>query len=206
MKPDTGMGTGTDIVKKKPTGRPKGSKCKNGYNMSKKTELAKKKNVAMVPFLTEEEQAYNTKLIEFSLLSCELSKTCDRNDPESLHATFLNYVRLCIEKGFRVSNIGACTALGISYDTLKAWASGYRKGNEPGYKELATFVMSVCAVSREQLVIDQKVNPVIGIFWQRNFDGLRNDTEQQQQQNGTEENENMTASDYQKKYGKLREE
>jgi len=195
-----GAGTGTGTEKRKP-GRPKGSK--SSYTMSDKAIMQRKIATKSLPFVTEEEVDYNARLLSHSLQCYELSQQADINDPESLRSCFLNYIRLCVENGFKVGNIGACTAMGISYPILNQWRSGARRSNNPEYKKLAEFVMSVCSMAREQMITDQKINPVIGIFWQRNFDGLRNDTEQQQNLTDNTSDENMTASEYRKKYGKL---
>ena len=52
------------------------------------------------------------------------------------------------------------------------------------------------------MVSDSKINPVIGIFWQRNFDGLRNDTEQVQA-NQEQDDDFATAKSYKEKYKNL---
>lgn len=198
----SGSGTGTE---KKKMGRPKGSK--SGYTVSVKSELSARKNGKTVPFLSEEDQMYNAKLIEFSLKSYEISLQANINDPESLRSCFLNYLKLCIENGFKIGTIAACSSMGISPEILYQWRSGIRRQNNPEYKKLAEFVTSVCSTSREQLISDSKLNPVIGIFWQRNFDRLRNDTEQQQSLlSGENDQDEMTTDEYRKKYGKLIEE
>lgn len=38
-------------------------------------------------------------------------------------------------------------------------------------------VQKVCALYREGLMQDGKVNPVTGIFWQKNYDGMKDQTE-----------------------------
>ena len=53
----------------------------------------------------------------------------------------------------------------------------FSKKDDPEVREFCIQVKKTCAMFRESLVKDGKLNPVIGIFWQRNFDGLRNDTE-----------------------------
>ena len=195
-----GAGTGTGTEKKK-TGRPKGSK--SGYTVSDKAIMQRRQASKSLPFVTDDDIDYNARLISHSLQCYEISQQADINDPESLRSCFLNYMKLCVENGFKVGNIGACTAMGISYPILSQWHSGTRRQNNPEYKKLADFVISVCSMTREQMITDQKINPVIGIFWQRNFDGLRNDTEQQQNLTDNTSDENMTANEYRKKYGKL---
>ena len=61
-------------------------------------------------------------------------------------------------------------------------------------------VRSTCAMFRESRISDNKLNPVIGIFWQRNFDGLRNDTEQVQAINEQNDDEYSGSKAYKDKY------
>ena len=75
--------------------------------------------------------------------------------------------------------------------------------NDPRYKKLAELIYSVCSMTREELISQGEINPVIGIFWQRNYDGLRNDTEQMQSLQDSNQEEDMTSNEYMKKYGNL---
>lgn len=189
-------------VKRKP-GRPKGSK--SGYTHSEKS-LAQRKAVSPMveigkPFSGADEE-YNARHIEHIMRIHEIASGADIKDPVSLKSCFINYLMLCQQDGFKIGQIAACAAMGISRMTLHNWLSS----NREEYRQLANFVQTTCALSREELIADSKINPVIGIFWQRNFDGLRNDTEQQQTAKETEDSSMETAADYMKKYGKLIEE
>lgn len=194
------MGTGTGTEKRK-TGRPKGSK--SGYTMSEKA-LAQRKNAGQDMIKSRapyegEDIAYNARQIDHVIAIQEIASHADRKDPVSLRSCFLNYLRLCQQDGFKVGNMAAYAAMGVDHVTVIGWERGTRQE----YKDLAKFVKSTCALFRENMIADQKINPVIGIFWQRNFDGLRNDTEQQQTQNEIDLSETMTTDDYKQKYGKL---
>lgn len=178
-------------------GRPKGSK--SGYTRSEKTIAQREKQMPSPMCKTPEEIAYNAKLIEFTIKIQQLGAGTDLKDIISLKSAFSAYLRICQEYGFKVSNLSACAAMGINKTTLENWYHG----NREEYRQLASTVYMVCSLSREQLIADNKLNPVIGIFWQRNFDGLRNDTEQQQATQEDNVQEIMSASEYAKKYGKL---
>ena len=171
-------------VAKKKIGRPVGSKG-GGHKrtMTEKALIANRKNSPMTirAAETDEEKDYNARYIAHTVKVHEIGAMADRSDPISLRSCFLAYLRLCQEDGFKVSNIAAYASMGMSREVF-----GYYK-KKPEYKELAEFVLSVCAMSRESLIADGKLNPVIGIFWQRNFDGLRNDTEQIQAVNEQED-------------------
>ena len=206
----TDTGTGTDImdsgtgaiIAKNKGGRPKGSK--SGYTQTAKGMQGHRKYQGIIPFETTEEINYNSLVIKHSLECFEISRDADINRPETLAECFRKYLIICEKNGMKIGTIGACTAMGISYKVLESWRLGYKRANNPEYKSLADMVCGICSMSREQLISDGKLHPVIGIFWQRNFDGLRNDTEQLQQTE-TADNENMTAEEYRQKYGQLAE-
>ena len=201
------MGTGTRSKKGTGTGagagtQKKGTRKNKGYTVSP-SALAQRRNIHnTLPARTPEEHEYNTRLIAHIMQVQEIATHVDKRDPVSLRSAFINYLRLCQENGFRVSNMAAYCAMGVSHTCVDTWL----KSNKEEFKELALFVKTTCALSREELISDNKLNPVIGIFWQRNFDGLRNDTEQQQVIPGNDSDDMTSAQEYRQKYGKLIEE
>ena len=96
-----------------------------------------------------------------------------------------------------VTNLGAYTALGMNSNSFFQYAE--RK--DPAIREFCKFVKNTCSMYREAMIADGELNPVIGIFWQRNFDGLRNDTEQVQAIAESQEEDTSTA--YKEKYRRL---
>ena len=207
-----GTGTGTDKepgmepgTEKKKQGRPKGSK--SGYTVSKTALAQRQKNAEVIntasngPF-DGEAYSYNARNIDHVIKIHEISLQADRKDPVSLRSCFLAYLRLCQQDGFKPGNLAAYTAMGINKNILEQWIAG----KDPEYKQLALFVKQTCSMIRETMVTDGKINPVIGIFWQRNYDGLRNDTEQLQSMaalTATDNETEKTSDDYIKQYGKL---
>jgi len=196
----TGTGTGTGAVKK--TGRPKGSK--SGYTMSDKA-LAQRHTYSPIiqatrPY-TGEDIDYNARQIQHILHIQEIASTVDKNDPVSLRNAFYQYLALCGQDGFKVGNLAAYSAMGVDRYTVTSWTKSPREE----YRELARLVKTTCSLARESMVADQKINPVVGIFWQRNFDGLRNDTEQIQPADGGagDDDDKATAQEYLKKYGDI---
>jgi len=170
-----------EVVKKK-TGRPKGRK--SSYTVSEKALTAMRNNSPMTypkPAETEEEKDYNARQIAHITKVYEIGTMADRSDPVSLRSCFLAYLELCQRDGFKVSNLSAYASMGMTKDIFA------HLKKKPEYKELTEFVQTVCSMSRENLISDGKINPVIGIFWQRNYDGLRNDTEQVQAINEQED-------------------
>ena len=198
----TGSNTGSKATTrgKKKTGRPKGSK--SNYTMSEKALAQRNKNIPPAIAKTPEEIAYNSRLIDFIMKTQEIASTTDIKDPETLRSALVNYLNLCNTSGFKITNLSCCAALGVKRSVLDSWL----KSDRAEYREIAEAVKMICCMSREQLIADNKLNPVIGIFWQRNYDGLRNDTEQQQTIADQNQDDIVTASDYVKKYGRLLEE
>lgn len=201
--------TGTATGKKKPKGRPKGSKNKNGYKVTEKV-LAQRKaahkldqygsgQIIAKPPEDDEEKAFNSDLITHIMRIHEISQNADRHDLLSLKSCFVAYLQLCKEDGFKVSNLAAYSAMGMSYHEFYS----YSKKDDPEIRAFCSFVKQTCAMFRESLVSSNKLNPVIGIFWQRNFDGLRNDTEQVQALQEQQDDEFSDSKSYKEKYQNL---
>lgn len=197
------MGTGTGTEKRK-GGRPKGSK--SSYNVSEKAlaqrrDASEKHQADIKTYKDIEGMEYNARQIDHILAISEIASHADRKDVLSMRSCFLNYLRLCQQDGFRVGNLAAYASMGIDLHTAVLW----EKGKDEERKKLIRYVRQVCGLCREGAIADQKINPVIGIFWQRNFDGLRNDTEQQAitQEMTQLDNDTMTGDDYKRKYGDL---
>lgn len=147
---------------------------------------------------SEEEVAENAVRIQHVIAVQEIASRADRKDLLSLKSCFLQYLQLCQADGCSVGNLGAYAAMGFMHNEFEMWA----KYGDEERKEFVRFIKSTCALFREGLVSDGKINPVIGIFWQRNFDGLRNDTEQIQ---AIKDQEDLSgeSNSYRKRYGNL---
>lgn len=170
-------------------------KDRKKYNVSEAALAQRRNNSALIPARTDEEMDYNARQIQHMIRIQEIAMSADKNDITSLKSCFSNYLRLCQEDGFKISNIAAYASMGMTRDQFDR----FKRKDSQEIRELVSMVQSICAVSRETLISDNKLNPVIGIFWQRNFDGLRNDTEQAQAAAEQEENDTDNKS-YKSKY------
>ena len=188
------------MATKRKGGRPKGSK--SGYTVSEKALAQRRENaentLKLKPYDTPEGMDYNARSIEHILRIHEIASHADRNDLVSLKSCFIAYLKLCQEDGFKVSNMSAYAAMGMTMDQFKVLTNR----QDPETREFVRFVKMTCAMNREAMVADNKINPVIGIFWQRNYDGLRNDTEQVQALQEQEEEYNSKGQ-YKEKYKNL---
>ena len=147
---------------------------------------------------TEQELAENAQRIEHIIKVQEIASHADRKDLLSLKSCFIEYLRLCQMDGSSVGNLGAYSAMGFTATEFSSWA----KSDDPERREFVRFIKSTCAQFREGLISDGKLHPVVGIFWQRNYDGLRNDTEQVQSLQA-QEDVSRESNSYRKRYANL---
>ena len=178
-------------------GKPKGTK--NGYTVSEKALAQRRELHNALPARNEEERNYNARLIEHIMRINEIASHADRNDLLSLKSCFIAYLQLCQEDGFSVNNLSAYASMGFP---SHAHFEYFAKKDNPEIRQFCGFVKQTCTMFRSESIADNKINPVIGIFWQRNFDGLRNDTEQVQ---NTQESDDdfAVAKSYKEKYKNL---
>ena len=162
---------------KKKTGRPKGSKDSKPRNISPETRKQSSENMKKLlhnrnnPDLPE---GYNAKQIQFML---EIMPTVplDKNDVAEMERRFKHYLATCAKYDVKVGNLAAYAAIGVGKNEIRDWIEHYKANPERG--EFAKKVLQFCAMYREGLMGDGKVNPVTGIFWQKNYDGFRDQTE-----------------------------
>ena len=181
---------------KKKTGRPKGSK--SSYTMSDKALMQRVDRLATRHPRNDEEREYNARLIEHIMQTHAIGENADRHDLLSLRSCFLSYIKLCQTDGFNVTNLSAYASMGMDHTTFRHFSLK----DDPEIKAFCKFVKETCAMFRENMIANNKLNPVMGIFWQRNFDGLRNDTEQVQAIQEQDDDYSRNGS-YKDKYRKL---
>ena len=196
------MGTGRSRGRpKKKSGEPKSPYTMTVARMKRDNEELIQNHV----LTNDEDIQYNRRLIAHALEVSSLAPAVQRpyrvEDIPLLQESFINYLQACDKNGMRPGSIAVCSAMGISTRTFFYWVEG-KRGKE--FQEFASTVQQILATIREDMISDGKLNPVIGIFWQRNFDSLRNDTEQIQSANETNVREEFTTvSEIKKRYGDL---
>lgn len=117
----------------------------------------------------------NTERISMLEACGKMGLTANANDPEDLLNHFHAYLEMCAEQGWRVGNMTAYLAMGVSRWQIDNWCDQRFKKSDPRFKQLADYVKAVCAANREQLGLEGAVHPALTIFWQRNFDGFTNE-------------------------------
>lgn len=117
---------------------------------------------------------YYRRINEFSLAILP-TEPLDYNDVPEMERRFARYLELCAEYGVKIGNQGAYTAIGIDKGTAWEWEN--RNKSNPERTDFIKKVRQICAMTRELLMSDGKVNPVTGIFWQKNYDGMKDQQE-----------------------------
>ncbi len=147
-----------------------------GYQKSSPANLEKaRKNSPIIqgnnPKLPE---GYNTRMIQFTMELMPTEKL-DYNDVEEMKRRFMHYLDTCAKYDMKIGNQAAYAAIGIDKGIAWDWAN--RCTTNPARTDFIKNVQQFCALYREGLMQDGKVNPVTGIFWQKNYDGMRDQTE-----------------------------
>lgn len=99
----------------------------------------------------------------------------DHNDVAEMERRFEHYLKLCAEWDMKIGNQAAYAAIGIDKGTAWEWEN--RNLRNPARTDFIKKVRQFCAMYREGLMEDGKVNPVTGIFWQKNYDGMKDQQE-----------------------------
>lgn len=99
----------------------------------------------------------------------------NRDDVEEMERRFARYLEMCAEWDMKVGNQAAYAAIGIDKGDAYEWTN--RNLGNPARTAFIKKVQKICAMYREGLMEDGKVNPVTGIFWQKNYDGLKDQQE-----------------------------
>lgn len=153
-------------------GRPKGAKDKVPRKPTGQVKGIAKMLNPDVP------EGYNTKMIQF-LIDITPTEPLDKSDPvkmaEEMERRFMRYLNICAERDIKIGNQAAYMAMGVDKGTVWEWLN--RNHTNPAITDLLRKVQHFCANYRESLMVDGKVNPVVGIFWQKNYDGLRDQQE-----------------------------
>ena len=143
----------------------------------------------------------NAKFAAIILATREIAKGADNDDINTLYGCLEQYMMFCIEHNVRITNSGAYAACGLTRNIVKEWAHGISRSANPEYKKFALFIRGVCDEYREMLMAEGKLHPVIGIWWQKNYDGFRDQPLESFEDEC--ERDDLTASEIAEKYAGL---
>ena len=143
----------------------------------------------------------NSRYISHTLEIQQIGIGSDPNNIDDLKARFIQYLQVCAKNDMKLGNLAAYCAMGITKDMVYHWEHGNSKGAE--HKAFIRFVKSVIAAYRETAISEGKINPVIGIFWQKSFDGLNEMAEYEASNQLEGVTEHMDAEQIAEKYQNL---
>lgn len=142
-------------------------KAEAGNRPSDKSPIIRDNN----PVLPE---GYNTQMIMF-MREVMPEEPIDINDVEEMNRRFTRYLDICAKYDKKIGNLAAYAAIGITKEQAKDFEVNSK--SNPARAYFIKKVRQFCSMYREGLMQDGKVNPVTGIFWQKNYDGLKDQQE-----------------------------
>ena len=155
--------------------RGKDKKPRKTEGLQKNLVKARANSPIMQDQKAEQAEGYNSKLIGF-MLAIQPTEKLDINDVDEMERRFQHYLEMCVAYDVKVGNQGAYVAIGITKQQAWEWENVRFKAN-PRRADFIKRVRMFCGMYRENLMQDGKVNPVTGIFWQKNYDGLKDQQE-----------------------------
>ena len=101
----------------------------------------------------------------------------DLHNPEEVKQAILNYLIDCERSGKRPGNMGLYRALDMSRQDMNDVLRGKNKSKASlECIDIIKKALNMLSEYREQLGLQGKLNPVTMIFWQKNYDGLEDQT------------------------------
>ena len=120
------------------------------------------------------ESKSNTRYANFILAVAAMGRSADMTNIDDLRMRFYSYLELAQRCNMKVSNLCAYLSVGMTYD--KAYKQ--MKNGSDAVKDLLYEIQAVCGSYRETITGEGKLNPITSIFWQKNFDGLKDQSQQ----------------------------
>lgn len=99
----------------------------------------------------------------------------NKDNVDEIEERFYRYLQWCDMHGIKISNQSAYLAMGITKDDVYQWEN--RITRTQAHCDLIKKVKQICSITRENMMADGKLNPVVGIFWQKNYDGFKDQQE-----------------------------
>lgn len=101
--------------------------------------------------------------------------TVDNTDLKAMEQRLAEYLCICEKYGIKVGNQSCYFALNIDKDDVYDWTHGRSRSSD--FSDFVKKVQKICSMYRETLMQDGQINPITGIFWQKNYDGLKDQQE-----------------------------
>lgn len=146
----------------------------------------------------------NTRYIQVIIETHKIAQDANENDISTLYDCLNRYIEMCRDYDVKLTNMGAYQACGLSRDKVDYWASGKRRSNDPEYARFAQLIRAVCSEYREIVMAEGKLNPVTGIWWQKNYDRFQDSPAPFLE--AADEDDSQTSSEIAAKYENLPDE
>lgn len=75
-----------------------------------------------------------------------------------------------VQLGLKIGNQVLYSAAGVSKDDVYRWENEIDR--TPEHRDFVKRIKLICSTARELYMASGQINPVTGIFWQKNYDGL----------------------------------
>lgn len=134
------------------------------------------KNYVDSPKAKEMNRQYHLESIN-DMLNILTWPAIDISDVKAIETRAYEYLCFCAENNRPVTNRGLYLALGVTKSTVDNWAK--KTESDPELAHCATKILSICSAYREMSAAENKLNPVLTIWWQKNYDGMSNKQEVQ---------------------------
>ena len=116
------------------------------------------------------------RYIEF-LSAIMPTEPLDYFDVPEMRRRFKHYLETCKLFDMKIGNLNAYLAIGINKKQAWDWVNTSAATRYPERAAFIEQVQAICGGYRETMMQDGKINPVTGIFWQKNYDGLKDQSE-----------------------------
>lgn len=126
----------------------------------------------MADMINSFEDSDKIRRVNYMNLACmAINRHSDTRNMDKMRQAFEAYATLCSLTGTVMTNAAAYYCMGIDTNTAHRWLHGKESSN-PERTALITEVNKVCAMNREAMAAAGLVNPVLSIFWHKNYDNF----------------------------------
>lgn len=112
----------------------------------------------------------DTGMADFLLEVVKIGMSVKSRSADDMKVGLMKYLHLCQQQHRRITNMACYTAMGIN--KAIAYDMDHGRSGTPEQKKLIQFVKGLCATYREGMMVSNDLNPIVGIFWQKAYDGL----------------------------------
>ena len=174
--------------KRKPTGRPKGSK--DTHPRSGRRDLSWKGNEALQP-------GDNARYLQQALTVVQWPQI-DIADPKQVQERITLYFNYCLENDMKPGVAGISLALGVDRRTFYNWSVGASRQHT--HTAIIQHAKQMLESLWESYVMNGRINPVSAIFIAKNHFGYRDQSEFVLSPTPATNDDDLTAAELEAKY------